>query len=287
MTALRNLSRAERILSRKALALARRTALEAGGLLMRRYGRRRTIRFKGSPLNIVTDADRASEALILRRIRGAFPGHDIVAEESAALRQGSPCRWFVDPLDGTTNFAHHYPVWAVSIGFEIDGRMAAGAVYHPALDELFTAVRGDGARLNGRPIRVSTVRRMDQALMATGFPYDIRRRERNNAAFFTAMLYEAQALRRPGSAAIDFCHVAAGRLDAFWEIALGPWDLAAGALIVEEAGGRATDFSGRPPDLFRGEVLASNGRVHDDVLRVIRRVEKKAKRTGWNRISRV
>ena len=287
MTTTRTLSQAERSLSRKALALARRTAVEAGALLLRRYGRRRTIRFKGSPLNIVTDADRASEALVLRRIRSAFPAHDIVAEESAALRQGSPCRWFVDPLDGTTNFAHHYPVWAVSIGFEIAGRMSAAAVYHPAMDELFTAVRGDGARLNGRPIRVSTVRRTDQALMATGFPYDIRRRERNNAAFFTAMLYEAQALRRPGSAALDLCYVASGRFDAFWEIALGPWDLAAGGLIVEEAGGRTTDFAGRPPDVFRGEVLASNGLVHDRVLRVIRRVEAKSKRTGWNRISRV
>jgi len=255
------------------LELARRLAVEAGDFLLRHAGGRRRVRYKGrGSFNPVTEMDRASEERIVRGIRRAFPDHAIVAEEGGA-RGDSPCCWYVDPLDGTTNYAHGLPLWGVSVGFAVRGRVEAGVVYAPALGSLFWAARGRGAFRNGRPIRVSRTRRLAEALLATGFPYREPGRSRN-LRLFGAFMARAQAIRRPGAASLDLAWLAAGALDGFWEFDLGAWDLAAGTVLAEEAGARVTDFQGAPLNLSAGQVVAANPAIHRAMLAVLRRVPR-------------
>lgn len=251
-------------LPRHALKVAVAAAEEAGALLHRNLRGRRTIGRKAGRGNLVTDMDHAAEEIVVRRLRRAFPDHQIIAEERPAIRTDSPWRWHIDPLDGTVNYAHGLPHWCVSIGLED----AVAVVYNPNLGELFTATAGGGARLNGRPIRVSTNARLDDALVATGFSYHEPARTKN-LAHFERFIHRAGWVRRAGSAALDLCYVASGIFDGYWELALNSWDLAAGALLVREAGGRLTDLGGGPFDLATGDVLATNGKIHKAMARVL------------------
>jgi myo-inositol-1(or 4)-monophosphatase len=242
---------------------------EAGAILMEGYGRSHRPERKGR-IDLVTEYDRRSEELLLRRIRERYPGHGVLAEESGAhhAADGAP-RWIIDPLDGTTNFAHNYPFFAVSIGVEVEGEVTAGVVFDPVRDELFAAARGHGATLNGAPIRVSGIERVEHGLLVTGFSYDVREHPERYIPLFEAFLLRAQGIRRDGSAALNLCYLANGRFDGFWEGDLAPWDTAAGVLIVREAGGRVTDYAGGPFRLDGHEILASNGHVHEEMMGII------------------
>jgi myo-inositol-1(or 4)-monophosphatase len=249
-------------------------AREAGALLLTFFHQGLKIEYKGDA-DLVTAADRAAETLIRERIRQQFPGHDVLGEEQGLTDQGSEYRWYVDPLDGTTNFAHGYPVFSVSLALEdraLERRTAAeavrivGVVYDPTRDELFSAERGSGAQLNGQPIRVSQTAKLKECLVATGFPSH-KRHKSPNIHFYHQITLRTHGVRRAGSAALDLCNVACGRFDGFWEFNLNPWDTAAGALIVEEAGGKVTRFDGSPFQLNSAETLASNGLVHDALVR--------------------
>ena len=254
-------------------------AREAGALLMDYFHQHLKIEYKGEA-DLVTAADRASEALIRDRIRQKWPTHDVLGEEQGLSDQGSDYRWYVDPLDGTTNFAHGYPVFCVSIGLEhrrlqqrAPGQESSGAesgriaavVYDPARDELFAAEQGRGAWLNGETIRVSKTSALQESLLATGFPSQ-KRHKNPNIHFYHQITLHTHGVRRAGSAALDLCNVASGRYDGFWEFNLNPWDTAAGVLIVEEAGGRVTRFDGSPFELNSRETLASNGLLHEALL---------------------
>jgi myo-inositol-1(or 4)-monophosphatase len=239
-----------------ATALAR----EAGALLRAGYAQPKHIHHKGLT-DLVTDYDHRAEALIVERIRAAHPDHALWAEESGRSGQHA-YEWLIDPLDGTTNFAHGFPVFAVSLALTQHGQVIVGVVYDPLRDELFAAEAGRGATLNAQPIRVSTQDQLDHALLATGFPYDIRTNPRNNFAEFHALHLKAQAIRRAGSAALDCAWVAAGRLEGYWEFGIKAWDIGAGALLVREAGGRVTTVTGEENFLGRGSLLASNGWLH-------------------------
>jgi myo-inositol-1(or 4)-monophosphatase len=236
-------------------------AREAGALLMDFFRRRVKVQYKGDA-DLVTEADKASESLIRERIRGLWPEHDILGEEEGLVDTGSEYRWYVDPLDGTTNFAHGYPVFCVSMGLEHQGQMIAGVVYDPTRDEMFSAERGKGAFLNGQAIAVSQTANLSECLVATGFPSH-KRHKNPNIYFYHQLTLRTHGVRRAGSAALDLCYVACGRYDAFWEFNLNPWDTAAGVLIAEEAGARVTGFSGQPFQIESRETLASNGLVHE------------------------
>lgn len=222
-------------------------------------------------LNLVTDADTHSEQAIVEAIGRAFPDHEILAEERGKAGGISPFKWIIDPLDGTTNFAHGFPAYAVSIGVEYGGRCILGVVFDPTREELFVAEAGGGASLNGEPIQVSPTPTLDGALLVTGFAYDIRVSKQNNLDHFAHFAVRAQGLRRMGAAAIDLCYVACGRFDGFWELKLNPWDTAAGSLMVTEAGGRMSDFKGGPFSIYGLELVASNGRIHDEMVEVLNR----------------
>jgi myo-inositol-1(or 4)-monophosphatase len=251
------------------LELAIAAAQEAGALLLHYARSGFRVKHK-NPINLVTDADHAAEQCIIDRIRVICPDHGFLAEErSRAEPHASPYLWIIDPLDGTTNFAHGYPAYCVSIGLQLHGRCVLGVVYDPSRNELFTAVDGSGARLNGNQIRVSTAASLDSSLLVTGFAYDIRETERNNLDHFVRFALKAQGVRRTGSAALDLCYVAAGRFDGFWEVRLNPWDMAAGAVLVREAGGRLTNFSGDDLSIYGEELVASNGRIHGAMLDVL------------------
>lgn len=226
------------------------------------------ISFKGV-VDLVTDTDRRSQALIVNRLSERFPGHDFLAEEGLSEERGSEFRWIIDPLDGTTNFAHGLPVYSISIALERRGEIGMGVVFDPTREEMFTALRGRGAELNGRRISVSSTPDLDHSLLATGFPYDVRESRENNLDHFADFAVRAQAVRRCGSAALDLCYVACGRFDGFWEIKLAPWDVAAGILMIFEAGGRVTDFSGERLDTTGKETVASNGRIHESLIQVL------------------
>ena len=243
-------------------------AREAGTLLRARIHEIHAVHYKGE-INLVTEGDRLSEALIVDRIRRSFPGHDILTEESPETENGSGFRWIVDPLDGTTNYAHGYPVFCVSIALEVEGVIRLGTVFNPMLDELFTAEKGEGAFLNGRRLAVSRTEDLSRGLLATGFPYDIREDPNNNLNYYRALAMRAQAVRRAGAAALDMAYLAAGRLDGFWELKLAAWDTAAGWLLVSEAGGLVTDIQGGAFDLRSPHVLASNGLLHEAMIRVL------------------
>ncbi len=243
-------------------------AREAGALLRERVDNRHTVEYKGE-INLVTEVDRLSEELIVERIRHAFPGHDILAEESPETANGSSFRWIIDPLDGTTNYAHGLPIFCVSIALEIEGVIHLGAVCNPMLAELFVAEKGEGAFLNGRHLAVSRTTELSRGLLATGFPYDIREDRNNNMNYFKAMALHAQAIRRTGAAALDMAYVAAGRFDGFWELKMMPWDTAAGWLLITEAGGTVTDFREAPYQLHSPHILASNGAIHGEMAAIL------------------
>jgi len=254
------------------LNFAIQVARDAGNLLVQRLGAAQVTN-KGD-IDLVTEADIAAEELIIDRIRSHYPLHGILAEESGeAIQEGSSrseWKWIIDPLDGTTNYAHGYPCFCVSIGVEHAGALEIGVVYDPMRNEMFAAERGQGATLNERRIRVSNVEELNSAMMCTGFPYDVRTRP-DFARDFTNFTLHAQAVRRDGSAALDLAYVACGRFDGFWEDGLNTWDIAAGALLVSEAGGRITNFENEPLDIYTKKVVASNGRVHNAMLRLLRR----------------
>lgn len=223
-------------------------------------------------VNLVTDADRRSEQAIVDTIHKSWPDHQILAEEEG-LRKGGDAtyRWVIDPLDGTTNFTHRFPAYCVSIGMEYQGRCILGVVLDPTRQELFLAETGRGAFLNGTPLRVASTPSLDKALLVTGFAYDIRESRDNNLDHFSRFAVRVQGLRRTGAAALDLSYVAAGRFDGFWEMKLQPWDTAAGLVIVQEAGGRVTDFKGTPYSIYEPSIVASNGLIHDEMLNVLRR----------------
>ena len=226
---------------------------------------------KKGTIDLVTEIDLECERMCRGVIRERFPDHDILAEElGGSPTASSRFRWVFDPLDGTTNYAHGLPIYCSSLGLEIDGERAVAAIYDPSRDELFTAERGGGAFLNGQPLRVSATATLLDALLVTGFPYDMHKQGGDLVALFGAFLSRARAVRRLGSAALDLCYVAAGRFDAFWEQHLKPWDVAAGALVVEEAGGRITGMNGAPFDPAAAHLVASNGAIHEQMLDVIR-----------------
>jgi len=240
----------------------------AGDILNYYADREKLVEFKGHA-NLVTIADKKSEELIIGGILNRYPSHSILAEESGATQPGASVKWIIDPLDGTTNFAHGYPFYCVSIAVEQNGEVVCGAVYDPVRDEMFSAARGVGAYRNGERLRVSEVTGLSQALLITGFPYNFRERLETVMSQFGKFLVASQAVRRGGSAALDLCYVASGRIDGFWELYLQPWDTAAGRVILEEAGGRVTDFKGGPFSIYMKEMLASNGLLHDEMRAVL------------------
>jgi myo-inositol-1(or 4)-monophosphatase len=254
------------------LNFAIQTARDAGRVLAEKFGRAIQISNKGD-IDLVTEADLASEQLIVERIRSYHPRHAILTEEAGALAAiggaRSEYKWIIDPLDGTTNYAHGYPCFCVSVALEHEGRVVVGVVYDPIRDELFAAERGGGATLNGRRVRVSEIGELNSALVCTGFPYDVRERG-DFARHFRDFILRAQSVRRDGAAALDLANVACGRFDGFYEEGLRPWDVAAGVLLVEEAGGRITHYDGSTFDIYSQRLASSNGLIHEAMLEVLR-----------------
>lgn len=253
---------------RKELAFAKKTAIAAGDILRKGLSGQRKIHFKGR-VDLVTAYDLKSEKYITRQIVKTFPNHSILAEEGGETQKRDCCLWVVDPLDGTTNFAHGYPAFCVSIGLEVDGEMVVGVVYDPVHDELFYAARRQGAFMNKKRIHVTDQKKLNRSLLATGFPYDIAESRIDNLDNFGRMYKEAQGIRRGGSAALDLCYLAIGRFDGYWELKLHPWDSAAGIVIVSEAGGRISDFDGKKYSIYDDKILASNGHIHRQMQRVL------------------
>ena len=243
-------------------------ARTAGKYLMDHFHGSFSVARKGE-IDLVTEIDVGAEKLIVSRITEAFPDHGVVAEEMYADAVRGDCTWIIDPLDGTTNYAHGFPVFSVSIALEMEGVLEWGAVYNPNLDEMFIATRSRGAHLNGKPLRVSATQSLGASLLATGFPYDIRISDQNNLDYFHDFALRAQGIRRAGSAALDLCYVAAGRFDGFWELKLNPWDCAAGYLMVREAGGKVTNWRGEFGSIDDRDCLATNGRIHESMMAVL------------------
>jgi myo-inositol-1(or 4)-monophosphatase len=261
---LQRLPSPHRPLAAEAIQLAH----EAGQVLRRRFRTAVAVRSKG-PADIVTSVDEEAQALLARRIRRTFPAHGILAEEGLDSGAGAEWRWIVDPLDGTKNFARGIPSFCVAIAAERDGQVELGVVFDPIQEELFLGVRGHGAWLNGRPIQVSKTRMLTRAFLATGMPHRVRRFAGSVGRTFARFADCSLGVRDRGAGALDLCYVACGRFDGYWEIDQSPWDVAAGGLIVEEAGGRMSNFRGRPFDIFGGETVASNGRLHKAILNVL------------------
>ena len=247
-------------------------ALAAGSLLRYFFERRVQFEMKGD-YDLVTEADRASEKLVVAKLREMFPSHSIVAEEGGGLENGSEFRWYVDPLDGTTNFAHGYPAWNVTMALERSGELVAGVVFDPFRGELFAAELGSGAFMNGRRLSVSKATRIADSLLCTGFP-NHNRQTNPNIHYFHELAMSAHGVRRGGSAGIDLAYVAAGRLDGFWEFGLSPWDMAAGILLIQEAGGVCTDMANRTHDLKSPHLLADNGLLHAELIAAFESISK-------------
>ena len=247
------------------VARAAEIAREGGALLMEYFARNVAIEYKGDA-DLVTIADRKSEKLLVERLHAAWPDHDVLGEEGTLTSSGSEYRWYVDPLDGTTNFAHGYPVFCVSLGLEHRGELIAGVIYDPTRDETFAAEKGKGATLNGRPIHVSGTAKLGESILGTGFPSH-KRHKNPNIQFYHQLTLRSHGVRRAGSAALDLASVASGRFDGFWEFNLNSWDTAAGVVLVREAGGIVTDFSNGPFNLSSREVLASNRLIHEELLK--------------------
>ena len=248
--------------------IALKAVKEGGAILMKYLGKIKSIDYKGE-INLVTEADRRSEEVILNIIKDNYPDHRILAEETGESGNSSPFKWIIDPLDGTTNYAHGYPCFCVSLAVEHEEEVIYGAVYDPVKDELFTAEKGKGAFLNGKEIKTSSTKQLDQSLLCTGFPYDVRDDMDSNMINFRTFLMKAQAVRRDGSAALDLCYTAAGRFDGFWEQKLFPWDVAAGGLLVTEAGGKLSNFKGENFSIYDNEIVASNGIIHDQMVKAL------------------
>ena len=244
-------------------------AVKAGGSVLKEgFGKAHTVSFKGK-IDLVTEADHRSEKIIVNLLKRAFPGHGILAEEQCELETSSPYRWILDPLDGTTNYAHGYPFFCVSLALEYKREIVWGAVYDPIRDEMFTAESGKGSFLDKTPIRVSQNEHLSKSMLCTGFPYDVHDSPDNNLDHFEHFIRVSRAIRRDGAAALDLCYVAMGRFDGFWEMKLKPWDMAAGSLVVSEAGGTVTGFQGSSLDLDNGDILASNSLIHDEMVRIL------------------
>lgn len=253
--------------------IAVKAARESGRIQIERRGQIGEVRCKGD-INLVTEVDLLCEKTIKEIILKEFPGHSFLGEEGGEGGAAkAPCKWIVDPLDGTTNYAHGFPVYCTSIALEVEGAVALGVVFDPTRGELFTAERGKGAFLNGERISVTQRENLIECLLATGFAYDVRDTEVDNIGNFTRFIKRARAVRRPGSAALDLCYVASGRLDGYWEMKLRPWDSAAGHLLVLEAGGKVTLFGGSEYSIYIPEILASNGRVHDSMMEILNRTK--------------
>ena len=256
----------------KLLRTARRAARKAGKLLMRHYGKLRASQIaKKSRNDFVTEVDKASEKLIVSEIRKEFPTHAVRGEEGGASAGDEFC-WIIDPLDGTSNYIHQFPMFSISIGVQRAGRTVAGVVYDPLHDELFAAKKGGGATLNERRIRVSAAKQLQYGLMATGIPFRARNRFEEYMESLKTISYGSAGMRRGGSAALDLAYVACGRFDGFWEINLSPWDIAAGEILILEAGGKISDVWGKNTFLQNGDVLASNGRIHKELVRITSRI---------------
>ncbi|MEK7272544.1 MAG: inositol monophosphatase family protein [Nitrospirota bacterium] len=246
-------------------------AARQAGKVLSRYARTGFRVENKSAIDLVTEADHAAEQCVIDVILASYPDHGFLAEERGRSGQSqSPYVWIIDPLDGTTNFVHGFPTYCVSIGLEYKKQCVLGVVYDPTRDELFSATRGGGAQVNDQPLHVSHTAQLDQALLVTGFAYNFRETPNNNLDHFARFALLVQGLRRTGSAALDLCYVAAGRFDGFWEVKLNPWDMAAGVVILREAGGRVTDFCGQSHSLYGQELVASNGHLHDSMISVIR-----------------
>lgn len=250
------------------LKFAVNCAKESGKIQREYYEKRFNIHFKGD-INLVTDVDYMCQEKIIELIEKDFPDDEIISEEKTNCYDNHKNRWIVDPLDGTTNYAHGYPFFCTSIAYEKDGDIILGVVYNPIFDELFYSKKGEGAYLNGSRIKVSTVKTLKGALLTTGFPYDLATNKRNNVDNFIKFLYAAQAIRRDGSAALNLCYLACGRFDGFWELKLNPWDVASGYLILLESEGKITNFQGNAFDIYKDDIAASNGLIHDAILEVL------------------
>lgn len=262
-------NRRESAMWEKELAVAGVAARAAGEILNGMFGHVGHITKKGD-IDLVTEADLQAERTILEIIRNNFPQDDILSEEAGRDGNASDRIWVVDPLDGTTNFAHGFPFFAISIALEIEGEIVVGVVHNPYMDEYFAASKGAGAYLNKGPIRVSKTQDLGDSLLATGFPYDIRERPHGAMELFQRMVVRTQGVRRPGSATLDLCYVAAGRLDGFWEEGLKPWDTAAGTVIVREAGGILTTLEGRPYSPYLKSIVAANPYIHEEMIRALK-----------------
>ena len=256
------------ISSAELLNIAIRSAKNAGTIINKRIDTSKRVTYKGI-VDLVTDVDKLCEQNIINTITRSFPEHSILSEEIGGIEKSSNYKWIIDPLDGTTNFFHSYPFVSVSIAVEYKGKIIVGVVYDPVKKELFHSVKGKGAFLNDKKLHVSNVKVIEQSLLSTGFPYDLRTSSENNIENWIKFIRKAQAVRRDGSAALDLCYVAAGRFDGFWEMKLKPWDVAAGFLIIQEAGGRVTDFKGSPYSIYTNHIVASNAHLHGLLLGVL------------------
>ncbi len=254
----------------KLLKGTERTARAAGQLLLKSFHSRRKVSYKGK-IDLVTEMDIKSEKLIVRQLSALLPEATFLTEEESVAQHDSELKWIIDPLDGTTNYAHTFPVWCVSIALEYRDKIVLGVVFDPTRDEMFTAARGVHSRLNGKNIHVTERKELSHCLLATGFPYDIRTSSINNLRNFANFVKSARAVRRAGSAALDLCYVAAGRFDGFWELKLHAWDTAAGILIVEQAGGKVSDFKGGEFSIYNDRLIASNGHIHQQMQAVLRK----------------
>lgn len=242
---------------------------EAGELQLDGLNKAKKIEYKGNPFNIVTQVDKACEKLIVDYLKGKFPFHDILAEEGTDIKKESEWLWIVDPLDGTVNYAHGYPLFTVSIGLLHKGKPVVGVVYDPNRNEMFIGEHGGGAMLNDKPIRVSKNKTIESSMISTGFAYNVNETRLNNINHFNDFIKKCHAIRRDGVASIDMCYIACGRYDGFWELFLKPWDIAGGAVIIKEAGGRLSMFDGKPLDIFGDEIVASNGLIHEEMLEIL------------------
>jgi myo-inositol-1(or 4)-monophosphatase len=257
--------------NRKSCAIS--AAIRSGKFIKSHLGRSRIVGFKGD-INLVTDCDKKAERQIIRDLKKAYPDFDFLAEEGGGSKTGSKNRWIIDPIDGTTNFAHGFPFFCVSIALEISKKPVLGVVYDPIREELFVAERGKGAYLNGSPINVSQTKELKNSLLSTGFAYDFKDAKRSNIENFIQFMLRSRAIRRAGSAALDLCYVACGRFDGFWELGLHPWDTAAASLIVTEAGGKVTRLNGLAYSHYDKEIIASNGRIHRSMVNVCREAKE-------------
>jgi len=248
-------------------------AREAGEIIREGFGKQFTVEFKTNSSNLVTEIDKKAEAAIIKFINKEYPGHNILAEESGVQPGNSNYTWVIDPLDGTTNFAHGLPIFSVSIGIQKDGKTIIGVIYDVMNNRMYSAELGSGAYGNGQKLGVSRNSNLEHSLLVTGFPYDIKNNPNRTIEKFNAFLLQARGVRRLGSAAIDFCYIGAGVFDGYWEVHLNPWDVCAGILIVEEAGGKVTKFDGKICDIHSKQFLASNGKIHDAMIEILKRID--------------